>query len=88
MEKLIAAANGRLETTMNRALARSYATKLKSDIDAVHAALEAGDIETAKTAMTGLHGRLNAAAIRVAEFFDAPVEEFSGGTDKPPEPTP
>lgn len=61
------------------------AASIKTSVDAVHAALDAGDLETAKTEFDRLHAKLNGAAHRAAEIFDTDVTVFSGGTDRPEE---
>lgn len=73
---------------MNRATTIAKAAAIKTSVDEVDTAFEAGDLAAAKVAFDRLHLRLNGLAHRAAEHFGGDVEEFSGGTDKPPEPTP
>lgn len=67
---------------MNRTTTITKAAAIKTSVDEVDAALEADDIDAAKTAFGRLHAKLNGLAIRAAEHFGGTAEEFSGGTGK------
>jgi len=70
---------------MNRATAVTKAASIKTSVDAVEAAFQASDFETAAAEFARLHAKLNGLAHRAADFFGGEVSEFSGGTDKPEE---
>lgn len=72
---------------MNKAFAVSKAAAIKVTMNELETAIDAGDLASAKTASARLHAKLNGLAHKAADFFGGTVSEFSGGTDKPADPS-
>lgn len=70
---------------MNRNTTITKAAAIKTSVDTIDAAFEAGDIEAAKAEFGRLHAKLNGLAAKAADHFGGDVTAFSGGTDKPTE---